>query len=105
LEWAAWLRAIGFEDARRGQQFSGGPDSPDVMGGIPGTHAEVKRTEALRIYAAVEQAVREAGKGEVPYVAFRSNREDWLVILRAWDVRAFGEAIKNPRSHEGDTGG
>lgn len=47
--------------ARRGQQYSGSPDSPDVVTDIPGIHIECKRTETLRLYDALAQARRDAG--------------------------------------------
>ena len=90
LEWAAVLKAQGYE-ARRGQQFSGLGDSPDVVHSIPGIHFEVKRTERLNLYAAVDQARRDALIGEMPVVVHRCNddkrsgscRGGWLVILSA----------------------
>jgi len=80
-DWAATLRNLGFPDARRGVQYQGAPGSPDVVGGIPGTHCEVKRTEKLRIYKAMNQAEAETGPGEIPYVAHRKNNTDWLVTV------------------------
>ena len=92
-EWAAYLaehfRCV---EAHRGRQYSGGPDSPDVACGIPGTHCEVKRTERLRLYEAMQQAVVDAGEA-VPYVAHRANNEDWLVIVRASDLARLAELV------------
>jgi hypothetical protein len=45
--------------ARRGQQYCGGPGSPDVVG-LPGVHVEVKRAEKQRFYDWIEQAVADA---------------------------------------------
>jgi len=84
-EWAAYLTELGY-DARRGQQFHGGPDSPDICGGIPGTHAEVKRVERLHIHDAIQQAADDAGPDLLPYVAHRRNRGEWLITLRAKDL-------------------
>lgn len=83
-EWRDVLRAAGWSDARRGQQFSGSPDSPDVVGGPPDTHCEVKRVQNLNVYKAMDQATKDAG-GKMPYVAWRKNGKDWLVVLRAED--------------------
>ena len=47
-EFAALCRDEGYEDTKRGQQFQGGADSPDVKG-LPGIHIEVKRVERLNI--------------------------------------------------------
>ena len=93
LEWAAWLRDNLGLDARRGQQFHGGGDSPDVVGGIPGTHAEVKRVEALNLSKAMAQAVGDCAAGSVPYVAHRRNRGEWMVTLRASDAERFSECV------------
>ena len=71
-------------EARRGQQFSGGDDSPDVTHSIPGVHIEVKRTEALRLWEAVNQAVEDAGES-VPMVLHRPNNRPWLAIVRLDD--------------------
>ena len=83
LELAAFLRERGYE-ARRGQQFSGGADSPDVIG-IPGIHIEAKRTEAGSLYAWLDQAIRDAGTSKTPLVCHRRNRREWVAILRLDD--------------------
>jgi len=83
-ELAALLRKYGFE-ARRGQQFSGSPDSPDVVHSIDGLHIEVKRVERLNAYEALDQASGDAGKDEVPIVFHRRNKRDWMVIMWADD--------------------
>ena len=92
-EYRNLLRTIGCTDARRGCQHSGGPDSPDVECGIPGTHVEVKRTERLRIYEAMQQAVRDSGLAEVPYVAHRRNHGIWLVTMRHRDLMRMARCI------------
>lgn len=94
-EFAALLREWGYEDARRGIQFKGGPESPDVAG-VPGVHFEVKRTEGFRLYAAVDQARRDAAGAAMPVVAHRCNgtkgprgscRGEWLFVIGADDFR------------------
>jgi Holliday junction resolvase len=85
LELAHWLVERGF-DARRGQQFRGGDDSPDIITNLP-YHIEVKRTERLQLYDAMEQAIRDSG-GDVPIVAHRRNRGEWLAIMRLEDLLA-----------------
>ena len=93
LEWAKWLNEHFDLAARRGQQFKGTPDSPDVVDGIPGTHAEVKRVEALNLQAAMVKAVEDAGTGDVPYVAHRRNRGEWMVTIRADDLVRLAECL------------
>lgn len=92
LEAAAVLRRVLGVAARRGQQFCGGPDSPDVVADIPGVHFEVKRTERPSIYKMVEQAVRDAGES-VPVVLFRSNRKPWLAIVPLEQLKDLAEKI------------
>ena len=77
-ELAAVLREYGFE-AERGQQFKGGPDSPDVKG-LDGIHIECKRVESLNIDKAMEQAIRDAGDN-IPAVFHRRNKKPWKVTL------------------------
>ena len=61
-EAAAEIRRLFGTDANRGRQYSGGPDSPDIVTGIEDVHFEVKRAEALQLYAAIEQATRDAAE-------------------------------------------
>lgn len=79
-EFAEFLRAAGWPNARRGQQRAG-VDQPDVIGGPQGVHFEVKRVQSLNLGAAMRQATRDAGAGEVPVVAHRRNGEAWLATL------------------------
>ena len=82
LEWASKCREHGF-DARRGQQYSGNPDAPDVVTDLP-VHFEVKRVERLNIVDAMDKARQESGDLP-PVVAHRKNHCDWLVTMRADD--------------------
>lgn len=92
-EWAEFMRERGFE-ARRGVQFSGSPDSPDVVHSIPGWACEVKRVEKLNIREAMDQAWKDSGNKK-PFVAHRTNRQNWLVTMTAADflelVKGIGE--------------
>ena len=81
LEAARLLRFYGY-NARRGVQYKGGADSPDVVG-IPGVHIEVKRTERglKTVYDWIAQSKRDASPGEISLVMPHSNRCEWLAIL------------------------
>jgi Holliday junction resolvase len=80
LDFAAFLRTHGF-DARRGQQYAGGLDSPDIVStGLSAWHVEVKRVEDLNLAAACAQAARDSG-GKPWVVAHRRNRGVWFVTL------------------------
>jgi Holliday junction resolvase len=90
--WRDELRANGYM-ARRGQQFCGSPDSPDVVcEALAWAHFEVKAVERLNIEDAMEQARRQAvparnapgGAGaKVPIVAHRRSHRRWLVTMEA----------------------
>lgn len=90
-ECAALLREYGFE-ARRGQQFAGGGDSPDVVHSMPGFHVEVKRCEQTAIAAWLKQARSEAKANETAVIFHRKNNGEWVVIL---DARDFLEAVRS----------
>ena len=79
LEWRDVIRSHGYE-ARRGQQFSGSPDSPDVETNLP-FHFEVKRVEKFSIYKSMQQAKDECGSNP-PIVAHRKNGGEWVVIMQ-----------------------
>ena len=95
-EWAGFCRSHGFTEARRGQQFSGGFDSPDVLG-LPGIHQEVKRVEKLNIHEAMKQATRDSEGKAFPIVAHRRNRDEWLVTMRADDWMELYKAWKKEK--------
>ena len=81
-QWRDELRAHGFQ-ARRGQQFSGSPDSPDVIcDELSWLHFEVKAVERLNIEDAMDQARRDAG-AKTPVVAHRRSFRRWLVTMDA----------------------
>ena len=110
-QWRDELRANGYA-ARRGQQFAGSPDSPDVVcDELDWIHFEVKAVERLNIWDAMDQARRDArksreqkaesrkgedhltpslspsGEGDptskVPVVAHTRNFRPWLITITA----------------------
>ena len=85
--------------ARRGVQYRGGTDSPDVIADIPGIHIECKRCERLSIYAAMAQAVDDAGT-KVPIVCHKQNRREWLVIVRLNDLPKLSTAIQRREGNQ-----
>lgn len=95
-EFATLCRKHGFENARRGQQYSG-IEGKDVVG-LEGIHIEVKRVERLNIDEAMRQAIRDSKEGEIPIVAHRRNREEWKVTMRAKDwfelYRAWRDSVE-----------
>ena len=86
-ELAKKFREYGYEDAKRSQQYCGVNGDADVIDALPGIHIECKRTEALRLYDAIDQAKRDReGTGDLPAVFHRKNNCEWVAImpLDAW---------------------
>jgi len=81
--WRDELRAQGFT-AKRGQQFAGGQDSPDVVcEELKGKlHFEVKHVQSLNLDKACEQAERDA-RGIAWACAHKKNNKDWKVTISA----------------------
>lgn len=80
--WRDELREAGFT-ARRGQQFAGGTDSPDVIcEELSNLHMEVKFVDKLNLEKACEQAERDAGN-KAWIVAHKRNGKHWRVTMDA----------------------
>ena len=87
-ELASELTRVLGVSARRGQQFQGSPDSPDVVTDIQNVHFECKRTERFRLYEALEQAQADAGTEKIPVVCHRQNGKPWVIVLKLDDLPA-----------------
>ena len=90
---ASRFREYGYE-ARRGVQYQGSPDSPDIIG-VPHIHAECKAVERLSITDAYDQAKRDAPPHKLPVVFHKRNNcpilvtmefEDWMELYREYDA-------------------
>ena len=84
-EAAAEIRRLFRVAARRGCQYRGGPDAPDIRTAIENVHFEVKRREAFRLYPSLAQAVGDAGE-DVPVVLHRPNHKPWVAVVRLDDL-------------------
>jgi hypothetical protein len=116
-EFASLLREHGF-DARRGQQFAGGADSPDVVSeALAWLHVEVKRVQNLNLTDACAQAERDqtgsglnAADAAKPrklawIVAHRRNHSPWLITMRAeffFELLREFSPVAAPRATSGD---
>ena len=80
-EAAAELASLLGVAGRRGVQYHGGPDSPDVVLDGVAIHVEAKRTERLSLYAALAQAEQDAPQDAVPIVWHRANGRDSVVVV------------------------
>lgn len=84
--------------ARRGQQYSGGGDSPDVVCESLPYNFEVKRVEALNLDKAMEQSRADAEKdGRIPLVIHRKNNKPWKVTM---DYSDWIELVKRAYPNE-----
>ena len=102
-ELAGILRGYGYDKSRRAQQYCGSETSADVLG-LPGIHTEVKRTEKISLYEAMDQAKRDTGNsGDYPAVFHRRNDHNWLVIMelsswieiyREWEAGQVNDDVK-----------
>ena len=96
-ELANYLSDNGFP-SRRGQQFSGGGDSPDVVSEEFPFHIEAKRTERLMLYDAMTQSIRDAGD-KPPCVIHRKNNSESMFTCRLSDlVKLLNERSWNENS-------
>lgn len=87
LELAHFLEEHGFP-AARGQQFKGGPGSPDVVCEALGDfHIECKRVERADVEAWMAQACGDAGT-KTPVVMHRKNKGEWMATVRLEDFLA-----------------
>lgn len=77
---AAMLRDLFDIDTHRGQQSRRGQDEADVVG-VDGWHIECKAQEALNVWAAIEQAKRDAKPGARPVVIARRNNVDPIAVV------------------------
>lgn len=84
--------------ARRGVQYQGGPQSPDVVLEGVNIHVEAKRVEALNLYAAIDQARADAGT-KVPIVWHRRNGKRSVIIVAVDDLMSLAQEIVASREH------
>ena len=80
LEIAHMLTDSGFP-ARRGKQYKGDEESPDVIcPSLEDVHIECTRDERLNIHTKMDKAKEDSG-GKIPVVFHRKNKTDWLVTM------------------------
>src|SRR5215475_13795534 len=82
--WRDVLREHGY-NARRGAQYSGHSEAPDVVCDDLPIHWEVKGVEKLNLRKAMEQAIRDSKRIKYPAVAHKTNHSPFLVTMEADD--------------------
>lgn len=94
-EAAKELRRLGFASSRRGKQYKGTEDSPDILTGISGTHWEVKRYKEIGLVRrALEQADKEKADGDIPVGLLRRDGDTrWIVSFYLDDIEMFASRI------------
>lgn len=102
-EFAEWLREnLGDVKARRGaSQGWGGSCRPDVECSLP-LHWEIKLVEALNIYKAMDQSIRDCHPNNIPLVAHKKNRSVWHVTLLASDLLRLVDEINQFRARQAE---
>jgi Holliday junction resolvase len=84
------LREHGFLKSRRGQQFCGTPDSPDVIcDELPSIHWEIKNCQRGNLCDWMDQAVHDCRSNvssKMPVVAHKRNHRPWLAVLLMDDL-------------------
>ena len=82
LELAHFLTDHGFV-ARRGMQFQGTPESPDIIcDSLSQFHIECKRTERGNLYNWLWQADKDRSENQIPVVMHRRSDQEWVAILK-----------------------
>ena len=103
-QWRDELRANGYH-ARRGQQYAGNVESPDVIcDELSWIHFEVKSVERLNIEDAMEQARRDGGASrtgqqKTPVVAHHRSHRRWLVTM---DTETFFKFLRGELPLQGN---
>lgn len=93
-----WQLATGEPvEARRGQQFKGSGDSPDIVHNLPKLHIECKSSPQVshgtqKLLKALKQARNEAPVGHLPVVFFRHLRS-WQVAVECYSWEPFELAV------------
>lgn len=100
-EAAVELSAVFACCGRRGVQYQGGADSPDVVLDGVDIHVEAKRTEVLRLWDAIEQAKADAPEGSVPIVWHRPNNRQSITIVETARLYDLAVAIISSRDRNG----
>jgi Holliday junction resolvase len=88
--------------ARRGVQYQGSADSPDVVLEGVNVHVECKRTETINVYKAIEQATCDAGQ-KVPIVWHRRNGKPSVVIIETARLAEFVAETHKSLENKGET--
>ena len=84
LMWRDVLRSHGYASARRGRQYSGSPESPDVVCEELGRYLfEVKCVQSLNVCEAMERAILDSGPHKQAILAHKKNGKRWLVTMDA----------------------
>lgn len=84
--------------AARSQQFCGKAGAADLQTELERVHWEVKHTERLNLYDAIEQAQADCGD-KIPVVLHRRNRGEWLAVVPLSRLRELVREIANLKSN------
>jgi Holliday junction resolvase len=98
-ELANFLTKYGYP-ARRGQQFQGTSESPDIIcEELDGWHIECKRVQQLNLHKAFSKCFEECSMHQSPVVMHRKNGEEWLATI---SLSAFLELQNRQSVNQGE---
>ena len=103
LQIAHWFQKNGYPDACRTAQHCGKTGAAGDVEGVPGLHIEAKHVEHLNLYDAWHQAVHDntaKGRGDIPVIIHKRNREDTLVTLNLADFTKIFSSYKRGHCHD-----
>ena len=95
-EVAKLCRSLGFRGSRRGRQYAGHPESPDIFL-CEGVHVEVKGTQRFNYLPVMEKLDKECGNGDIPLILHKYNRQIVRAIFNwqdVWDLYNALDAVK-----------
>lgn len=95
-EVVALMKRFGF-GARRGQQFKGTKDSPDVVHDMDGFYVEVKLKQQLNLYDALDKADAERPVESQSIVFHRKSHKPWLATMGAEDFMKLMRELHDAR--------
>ena len=89
-EVAAFLRDIGFEEARRTAQVDGSLSADVVSDGL---HVECKHYAKIGAVRFMDQALRDRDEADIPVVVMRENSGEMMFVVRAVDLVEFCQEV------------
>lgn len=101
-EAAELIRSWGIA-ARRGQQYAGDPDAPDVVAATPGLAWEVKARKQGHPGKWLEELLKNCHDGDIPVVLHKRDRQPWLLTIFAMQAPSFSTRLRLALRERGES--